>query len=235
METPVRSSFSFLLFRCSSLLFLEPARKENHQHVSVLPRPRRERAPVRRSRPPGHQRAVCRADARASRTPSLGVDILAESPTGSGKTLAFGFRSSSAPPAPSASPAALVLVPTRELALQVTADLRPLASAKRLRITTVYGGAAHRPAGQAGEPGRHHRRDAGPAPRPHRAPLGVAHRRPHPRPRRGRPDARHGLQAPGRPHPAHRPRPTGRRCSSRPRSTAPSRSSPAPTRSRPPT
>ena len=54
---------------------------------------------------------------------------------------------------------------------------------------------------------------------------------PHPRPRRGRPDARHGLQASGRHDrspPAER---TARRCSSRPRSTARSASSRARTRS----
>ncbi len=72
----------------------------------------------------------------------LGVDILAESPTGSGKTLAFGIPLVERTAGADRKPAALVLVPTRELALQVTADLRPLASAKRLRITTVYGGTA---------------------------------------------------------------------------------------------
>ena len=38
-------------------------------------------------------------------------------------------------------PGALILVPTRELALQVAADLKPLAAAKRLRVVAVYGGA----------------------------------------------------------------------------------------------
>ena len=53
-----------------------------------------------------------------------------------------GCRSSSAPPRGSAYPGALVLVPTRELALQVAADIKPLAAAKGLKVTTVYGGAA---------------------------------------------------------------------------------------------
>jgi ATP-dependent RNA helicase RhlE len=69
-----------------------------------------------------------------------GVDVLAASPTGSGKTLAFGIplveRTSGAP----ARPAALVLVPTRELASQVVGDLEPLAAACSLRIAAVYGG-----------------------------------------------------------------------------------------------
>ena len=72
----------------------------------------------------------------------LGVDILAESPTGSGKTLAFGLPLVERTAGSQRKPTALVLVPTRELALQVTADLRPLAAAKRLHVTTVYGGTA---------------------------------------------------------------------------------------------
>src|SRR3712207_5445164 len=61
-----------------------------------------------------------------------GLDVLAESPTGSGKTLAFGLPLVERTAGASARPAALVLVPTRELALQVTDDLAPLAAAKGL-------------------------------------------------------------------------------------------------------
>jgi len=71
-----------------------------------------------------------------------GLDILAQSPTGSGKTLAFGIPLVERTEGAGGRPAALVLVPTRELALQVAEDLRPLAEAKRLRIATVYGGAS---------------------------------------------------------------------------------------------
>ena len=70
-----------------------------------------------------------------------GIDVLAESPTGSGKTLAFGLPLVERTAGSTARPGALVLVPTRELALQVTADLKPLAAAKSLRVATVYGGA----------------------------------------------------------------------------------------------
>ncbi|HUP32003.1 MAG TPA: DEAD/DEAH box helicase, partial [Gaiellaceae bacterium] len=70
-----------------------------------------------------------------------GLDILAESPTGSGKTLAFGLPLVERTAGSNARPGALVLVPTRELALPVTADLRLLAKAKGLRVETVYGGA----------------------------------------------------------------------------------------------
>jgi ATP-dependent RNA helicase RhlE len=71
-----------------------------------------------------------------------GLDILAQSPTGSGKTLAFGIPLVERTEGASGRPAALVLVPTRELAIQVADDLRPLAEAKRLRVVTVYGGAS---------------------------------------------------------------------------------------------
>ena len=69
-----------------------------------------------------------------------GLDVLVRSPTGSGKTLAFALpiveRTASGDPRPSA----LVLVPTRELAAQVTAEFQPLAKAKGLRVAAAYGG-----------------------------------------------------------------------------------------------
>ena len=70
-----------------------------------------------------------------------GLDILAESPTGSGKTLAFGLPLVERTAGAGKRPGALVLVPTRELALQVAADLTPLAAAKGVSVATVYGGA----------------------------------------------------------------------------------------------
>jgi ATP-dependent RNA helicase RhlE len=70
-----------------------------------------------------------------------GHDVLAQSPTGSGKTLAFGVplveRLKDSDPRPSA----LVLAPTRELAVQIVEDLRPIAHARALSIAAVYGGA----------------------------------------------------------------------------------------------
>jgi superfamily II DNA/RNA helicase len=69
-----------------------------------------------------------------------GQDVLVKSPTGSGKTLAFaipmveqleGYVPNSG----------LVLAPTRELALQIVAELEPLAAARRLSVCAVYGGA----------------------------------------------------------------------------------------------
>lgn len=69
-----------------------------------------------------------------------GVDILAAAPTGSGKTLAFGLPMIMRTTDAGAHPSALVLVPTRELASQIVADLQPLAAACALRVAAVYGG-----------------------------------------------------------------------------------------------
>jgi superfamily II DNA/RNA helicase len=67
--------------------------------------------------------------------------VLAKSPTGSGKTLAFGVPLIERTPADAVTPAALVLVPTRELASQIVEELRGAAHARALRIAAVYGGA----------------------------------------------------------------------------------------------
>jgi len=69
-----------------------------------------------------------------------GVDVLAQSPTGSGKTLAFAVPivERTSPQDPHSS--ALVLVPTRELAAQVTAELELLAPARNLVVASAYGG-----------------------------------------------------------------------------------------------
>ncbi|MFF4584097.1 DEAD/DEAH box helicase [Streptomyces sp. NPDC001388] len=72
-----------------------------------------------------------------------GRDILGRGRTGSGKTLAFGLplltRTAGRRAEPK-QPLALVLVPTRELAQQVTEALAPYADALRLRMATVVGG-----------------------------------------------------------------------------------------------
>jgi superfamily II DNA/RNA helicase len=70
-----------------------------------------------------------------------GHDLCAMAPTGSGKTLAFGIplvaRVTRAEPR---RPTGVVLVPTRELAGQVTEALVPMARARRLYVLGVYGG-----------------------------------------------------------------------------------------------
>jgi ATP-dependent RNA helicase RhlE len=69
-----------------------------------------------------------------------GLDVLAKSPTGSGKTLAFALPIVERTTPSDARPSALILVPTRELASQVTAELESLAPAKGLKVAAVYGG-----------------------------------------------------------------------------------------------
>jgi ATP-dependent RNA helicase RhlE len=69
-----------------------------------------------------------------------GHDVLVQSPTGSGKTLAFGVPIIDRLKAGGPKPAALVLVPTRELAIQIVHELRDLAASRGLNIAEVYGG-----------------------------------------------------------------------------------------------
>ncbi|MBW1597715.1 DEAD/DEAH box helicase [Streptomyces sp. JJ38] len=72
-----------------------------------------------------------------------GRDVLGRGRTGSGKTLAFGLAllaRTAGRRAESRRPLGLVLVPTRELAQQVTDALTPYARSVRLRLATVVGG-----------------------------------------------------------------------------------------------
>lgn len=70
-----------------------------------------------------------------------GRDVCGKAQTGSGKTIAFGIplieRTKEAEPA---RPRSLVLVPSRELCTQVAKELLPLAAARGLNLSTVYGG-----------------------------------------------------------------------------------------------
>lgn len=68
-----------------------------------------------------------------------GRDVLAKSPTGSGKTLSFAIPIAQRLEASDRRPAALVLVPTRELAAQVAGEFDKLLAGKG-RVATVYGG-----------------------------------------------------------------------------------------------
>jgi superfamily II DNA/RNA helicase len=75
-----------------------------------------------------------------------GRDVCGKAKTGSGKTLAFGLpllmRTETAEPR---RPRSLILVPTRELAVQVHDVLRPLADKVGLRLRSFYGGAPMEP------------------------------------------------------------------------------------------
>ncbi|MFE2212229.1 DEAD/DEAH box helicase [Streptomyces canus] len=72
-----------------------------------------------------------------------GRDVLGRGRTGSGKTLAFGLAllaRTAGRRAEPRQPLGLILVPTRELAQQVTDALTPYARSVKLRLATVVGG-----------------------------------------------------------------------------------------------
>ena len=73
-----------------------------------------------------------------------GKDILARSQTGSGKTLAFALPIVERLRSDEPGPAALILVPTRELAQQVADDFADIARANGLRVGVAYGGTSVR-------------------------------------------------------------------------------------------
>jgi ATP-dependent RNA helicase RhlE len=70
-----------------------------------------------------------------------GRDVLGQAPTGSGKTLAFGLPIVELISKDEPAPAALILAPTRELALQVTEELSLLGAPRGIRTEAAYGGA----------------------------------------------------------------------------------------------
>jgi ATP-dependent RNA helicase RhlE len=82
-----------------------------------------------------------------------GRDVLGGAQTGTGKTAAFGLpllqRLAEGQPADAGrgprKPRALILVPTRELAVQVSDSLRKYGRHLRLNVTTIYGGAGMQP------------------------------------------------------------------------------------------
>ena len=69
-----------------------------------------------------------------------GRDVLARSRTGSGKTLAFAIPIVENIKHDNSSPQALILVPTRELASQVTEAFRTISEVRHLKVVSVYGG-----------------------------------------------------------------------------------------------
>ena len=148
----------------------------------------------------------------------LGKDIIAQAKTGSGKTAAFALTLLSRLNPRRFAVQALVLCPTRELADQVTTEIRRLARADdNIKVVTLCGGVPLRGQLATLEHGAH---IVVGTPGPRDGPPGArkpeARRAGHPGARRGRPHARHGLSSttssPSRASARRRARP----CCSRP-------------------
>jgi ATP-dependent RNA helicase DeaD len=84
---------------------------------------------------------------QAQAIPALleGRDVIGRARTGSGKTAAFGLPLLERIKDGGTHPRALLLAPTRELALQVTEALRSYARGLPIKVVTIYGGAAYGP------------------------------------------------------------------------------------------
>ncbi|MCC3300083.1 DEAD/DEAH box helicase [Arthrobacter sp. zg-Y895] len=88
-----------------------------------------------------------------------GHDIIGQAKTGTGKTLGFGIPALQRVVGPEdkgyaelavpGAPQALIVVPTRELAVQVAGDLTTAARRRGARIVTIYGGRAYEPQTEA--------------------------------------------------------------------------------------
>ncbi|WP_326561148.1 DEAD/DEAH box helicase [Micromonospora sp. NBC_01796] len=78
-----------------------------------------------------------------------GTDLIGQAPTGTGKTLGFGVPLLERVTAPAEGstgvPQALVVVPTRELGLQVAKDIAAAGKTRGVRVLPIYGGVAYEP------------------------------------------------------------------------------------------
>jgi superfamily II DNA/RNA helicase len=78
-----------------------------------------------------------------------GTDLIGQAPTGTGKTLGFGVPLLDRLVAPAEGadgcPQALVVLPTRELGLQVARDIALAGATRGVRVLPVYGGVAYEP------------------------------------------------------------------------------------------
>ena len=162
-----------------------------------------------------------------------GQDVLAKAPTGSGKTLAFAIPIVERMQPGDGRPVRADPRPDPRARGAGDRGARRSRQGARPRGRIRLRRRADPGPGREGQEGARARRHARPAAGPDGPPAVNLDAVIDPRPRRGRPDARHGLQAAGRQDPAQGLATTARRCSSRPRSTAPSASSRAPTRTSP--
>ncbi|MEV4710707.1 DEAD/DEAH box helicase [Micromonospora sp. NPDC049374] len=78
-----------------------------------------------------------------------GADLIGQAPTGTGKTLGFGVPLLERVFAPDEGgdglPQALVVVPTRELGIQVAKDIAAASRTRGVRVLPIYGGVAYEP------------------------------------------------------------------------------------------
>ena len=158
-----------------------------------------------------------------------GHDLVGQAATGTGKTAAFalpllhsldfgGGR---------ARPTALILVPTRELAMQVSEAIFKYGRTLGVKVVPIYGGQPIFRQLQQLDRGVHVVVGTpGPGHRPHRPRVAAARQHPLGRPRRGRRDARHGLRRRHRVDPRLAAPRSARRCCSRPRCRRASAGSP---------
>jgi ATP-dependent RNA helicase DeaD len=70
----------------------------------------------------------------------MGRDVIAQAQTGTGKTGAFALPLLERVTGPARRPFVLVVVPTRELCLQVAGDFARLGKFRRVRVAALYGG-----------------------------------------------------------------------------------------------
>jgi len=77
-----------------------------------------------------------------------GHDLIGQARTGTGKTFAFGIpilERLDQTPRENSAPRSLIVVPTRELAIQVADDIRVAGSRIGANVVTLYGGRAYEP------------------------------------------------------------------------------------------
>ena len=123
-----------------------------------------------------------------------GHDLIAQAKTGSGKTAAFALALLQRLDARSFATQALVLCPTRELAEQVTQEIRRLArGADNVKVLTLCGGTPMRPQVESRPTARISPSARRAASGPPAARHAAARRAQHAGARRSRPHARHGL------------------------------------------
>ena len=141
-------------------------RCDRHQHPGTRPGSEGREKTITTFRELGVQPEICDALERAGITTPfaiqemtlsialMGTDLIGQARTGTGKTLAFGIpvlqRSvASTDPdyadLPQGKPQALIVAPTRELALQVSKDLALAGADRGFRVLTVYGGVGYEP------------------------------------------------------------------------------------------